>query len=351
VLSKLCRSFGCSGRTAYNRKIQGPFARVPLLVLGLFAFLLTALPALAAVELAYFGGRSEPDALVLEWASLREVNLARWDVYCKDELDLPAAYHLIGAVEALGSPSEGHAYTFPVPELTPGVPYCFRLDEITVDGTPGESFDICGLGYGVTPTPAPPEDQGAGVVADRSYGPGTPIPGSAAAAQPDGTNLVTSTPTVTPAVPPTATPVSVSPLDTPVAGAQNSLATPPPFANGSDVPAPGAQSPGSSAAIKTEPAAGLALAMNPTPLPDPGYIVVTATPTSETVAQLSPTFTPLPTTTPGSDVLAAQLLDWDAESLVMALLCFVFFGATGIGVLGITSLGLYFSSRSDDRRR
>ncbi len=283
------------------------------------------------------------------------MNLARWDIYCKDELDPPAAYHLIGAVEALGGPDQGHAYSFPVPDLTPGVAYCFRLDEITVDGTPGESFDICGFGYGVTPTPTPPENQGAGVVTDRAYGPGTPIPGSAAAEQPANPLPLTSTPTVTPIATliatSTATPVNVSPLDTPVSGAQNLPATLTPIANGSVESAPVAQASSSSGATGTGSAPNSAPAMDPTPLPDPGFIVVTATPTSEAVAQILPTFTPLPTTTPGSDVLASQLLDWDAESLVMALLCFVTIGATGIGVLGITSLGLYYSSRSGDRRR
>ena len=351
MLAKLRRPFGHAIRTVSNRKVQGLPVRVPFMIIGICALLLMALPALAAVELAYFSGRSEPDSLILEWATIRELNLARWDIYCKDELAPPSAYHLIGAVEAQGGPNQGHAYSFPVPELTPGLAYCFRLDEITVDGTRGESFDICGFGYGVTPTPAPPEGQGAGVVADRAYGPGTPIPGSAAAAQPTNPLPLTSTPTFTPIATFTATPVNDSPLNTPVSGTQNLPPTLTPIADGSVESAPIAQSPGSSAAIATESAADLALAIDPTPLPDPGFIVVTATPTSEAVAQMLPTFTPLPTTTPGSDVLASQLLDWDTESLVMALLCFVTLGATGIGVLGITSLGLYFSSRSDDRRR
>ncbi len=136
MLAKLRRSFGHAIRTVSNRKVQGFPVRVPFMIIGICALLLMALPALAAVELAYFSGRSEPDSLVLEWASIRELNLARWDIYCKDELAPPSAYHLIGAVEAQGGPNQGHAYSFPVPELTPGLAYCFRLDEITVDGTP-----------------------------------------------------------------------------------------------------------------------------------------------------------------------------------------------------------------------
>jgi hypothetical protein len=87
------------------------------------------------------------------------------------------------------------------------------------------------------------------------------------------------------------------------------------------------------------------------PTPDPGYIVVTATPTAEAVALLQPTFTPLPTATPEPVALFAGLSDWDADNLVLASLCFVFFGAGGLGILGITSLGLYVRSRSETQNR
>ena len=40
-----------------------------------------------------------------------------------------------------------------------------------------------------------------------------------------------------------------------------------------------------------------------------------------------------------------------AENLLLLTLCFVFFGAGGIGVLGLTSLGLYMRARSDRARR
>ena len=90
-----------------------------------------------------------------------------------------------------------------------------------------------------------------------------------------------------------------------------------------------------------------------TPTEDPGYIVVTATPTSEAedAAELPPTFTPLPTATSEPPALLNGFSEWSSEDLVLATLCFVFFGAGGLGVLGITSLSLYLRSRSEAGRR
>src|SRR5690606_17875148 len=52
---------------------------------------------------------------------------------------------------ALGRPS---TYNFDVTSgLVPGERYCFRLREVTSDGTPGEAFDVCGYGLGLTPPP------------------------------------------------------------------------------------------------------------------------------------------------------------------------------------------------------
>ncbi len=285
--------------------------------------------------------------MVLEWATLREVDVARWDVYCKDESQPPEAFHLIGSVEALGGPDQGYAYSFPVPDLTPGASYCFRLDEIAIDGRTGASYNVCGFGYGVTPTPGLPKSAGAGLVDDRTYGPGTPIPGNEASLPQDIAGPPTSTPTVIP--------VNNSPLPTPTSYTDGSLDSPSPNADGSTGPDSIAQAPGSVDVVDGSADATSAdpPPSAPTELPDPGYIVVTATPTSEAVAQLMPTFTPLPTATMQPENLMAQLADLNAENLVLATLCFVFFGATGIGVLGITSLGLYFRSRSgsDERRR
>ena len=345
---KLHRLVRPPGRTAIDQRTRGLFIRAILLGLGICLFLLTAWPALAAAQLAYFTGISEPESLVLEWATLREVNVASWNVYCKDELQLPEAYHLIGAVEALGGPDQGYAYSFPVPDLTPSVSYCFRLDEITLDGRAGESYDLCGLGYGVTPTPTPPENAGAGVVEDRAYGPGTPIPGNPAALPQDVASLPTSTPTIMAF---SDVPVGDSPLATPTSYTESPPDSPAPIADGSTEPGRGRS------ILRLGSSRRRMLPADhrrpPTALPDPGYIVVTSTPTSEAVAQLMPTFTPLPTATMQSDTLLAQLTDVNADNLLLATLCFVFFGATGIGVLGITSLGLYFRSRSgsDERRR
>ena len=241
---------------------------------------------------------------------------------------------------------KGYAYSFPVPELTPGVSYCFRLDEIAVDGSARRIIImLCGLGYGVTPTPRPLESGGAGVVEDSRLRPRNAHPRQHASLPQDVAGPPTSTPTVIP--------VNNSPLPTPTSYTDGSLDSPSPNADGSTGPDSIAQAPGSVDVVdgsadttSTEPPPSA-----PTELPDPGYIVVTATPTSEAVAQLMPTFTPLPTATMQPENLMAQLADLNAENLALATLCFVFFGATGIGILGITSLGLYFRSRSDDGRR
>ncbi len=63
MVVKLRYLFDHAIRTASNRKTHGLPGRVPFLIVGICALLLVALPVFAAVELAYFNGRSEPDAL------------------------------------------------------------------------------------------------------------------------------------------------------------------------------------------------------------------------------------------------------------------------------------------------
>lgn len=110
----------------------------------------------AAIELAYFRGSATKNAVFLEWATVREVNVNGFEILCK-RVDAPeTAYHPIGSRIALGSPTSGATYNFDVTfGLIPGEQYCFRLREITADNTPGEVFDLCGYGLGVTPPPTP----------------------------------------------------------------------------------------------------------------------------------------------------------------------------------------------------
>jgi hypothetical protein len=123
----------------------------PLAAVILFACVQTAL---AAVQLNFFNVIAFPTSVMLEWSTASEVNLAGFDIQCKQANEPDTAYHEIGFQPAKGGPNVGALYDFPVTSgLVPGNSYCFRLKEITTDGSPGEVFDRCGYGPMVTPTP------------------------------------------------------------------------------------------------------------------------------------------------------------------------------------------------------
>lgn len=322
-------------------------------IFGLVLLIVLVWPLLAAAKLDYFVGNSLENELTLEWITSAEVDLLRWDVYCKDELQPPAAYHLIGFQEAIGQGGNGGAYTFPVPELTPGVSYCFRISEVSLDASTGESYEICGYGYGVTPTPSPTPTptSNEGVVSSGTADPlsapisgdGSTLPEGAPTSTPTAIP-VEQTPTLFPTATITATPLSDSAV---VTDTDASLQESPQVAQANPAASTGSEDGHGTADT------GAASAVVLPPTPDPGYIVITATPTAEAIALLQPTFTPLPTATAEPVALIAGLSEWGVDNLVLATLCFVFFGAGGLGVLGITSLGLYVRSRSgaQDRRR
>ncbi len=122
--------------------------------LGLAIFFLCVSIAFAAVQLNYFNVISFPTSVTLEWSTASEVNLAGFDIQCKMASEPDSAFHEIGYERARGGPDVGALYSFPVTSnIVPGVAYCFRLKEITTDGSPGEVFDRCGYGPLVTPTP------------------------------------------------------------------------------------------------------------------------------------------------------------------------------------------------------
>ena len=123
----------------------------PLAVVVLFACVQTAL---AAVQLNFFNVIAFPSSVTLEWSTASEVNLAGFDIQCKQANEPDTAYHEIGFQPAKGGPNVGALYDFPVTSgLVPGNSYCFRLKEITTDGSPGDVLDRCGYGPMVTPTP------------------------------------------------------------------------------------------------------------------------------------------------------------------------------------------------------
>ncbi|MFN8441074.1 MAG: hypothetical protein U0175_09905 [Caldilineaceae bacterium] len=125
-----------------------------LVLVALTVTILSVWPVSAAVELNYFSVVPSSSAVLIEWNTAKEYNLIAFQVLCKKASELDTAYHPIVTKSAKGSPTEGMSYDHLVTSgLTPGVPYCFRLREITKNGEPGQIFDRCGYGLSITPTP------------------------------------------------------------------------------------------------------------------------------------------------------------------------------------------------------
>jgi hypothetical protein len=115
---------------------------------------LLARPALAAIQLSYFYAVPNPSSVILQWGTTSEFNVAGFEVQCKLASEPDTAFHKIDFVPARGGPSTPAQYSFPILSgVEPGVAYCFRLLEITTDGTQGEAPTLCGYGPNVTPTP------------------------------------------------------------------------------------------------------------------------------------------------------------------------------------------------------
>jgi hypothetical protein len=192
----------------------------------------------AAIELAYYRAAATNNAVFLEWATVREVNIDGFEILCKRVNDPDINFHPIGSRIALGNPTTGSTYNFDVTSgLFPGERYCFRLREITHDGTPGEAFDLCGYGLGLTPPPTAAVTVQVGIpvtltptVVAVGQVPGlTPAPTLAptidpfATATPTIDPFATATPTVDPFATPTFTP---SPSPTVVVQATSPLLSP-----------------------------------------------------------------------------------------------------------------------------
>jgi len=265
------------------------------LVVGI---LFTAAPSFAALEMVEFRVFSLSDRVRLEWETAQEYNLVGFQVYCKEEAETVAEYHPIGfPIAGRGNLEEGAVYSFEIPELKPGVSYCFRLQEITSDEEPGEVFEICGYGIRVTPTPT---------------------------VTPTATDTETPTPTVTPTETATETPT-----ETPLPPTETATPTP-----------EGIHTGGLTIQLSTGTAG---------PTAEPTFEIVTATP-SPTPVLIPPTATPLPTVTPAS---AFGLFGSNGRppfgltsisDMLVSLLCL---GAVGLGFLGIlTLLGSIFYLRS-----
>lgn len=368
--------------------------------LALLVLILLTQPALAAIELSYFYVISNPASVILQWGTRSEFNVQGFEIQCKrvDEPDI--AYHRIGFVSAKGGPSTPAQYHFPVTQgMQPGVAYCFRLVELTTDGTPGEMQDRCGFGPGVTPTPGVPgviptlDPNAPPPIPTDAFGnpivqPSSPLP------QPVATDIYGNpippadsqqfdqfgNPIPQPSSPlpqpvptdafgnpiapsgiqqfdefgnplPPSDPFGASPLATPTF-------TPDPFAPPTPIvitPPPG--NPRNDASALNPSFSDPALAMAPGSLPGqeqalaespPAYIIVTAVPTEPPVALAA--LTPLPTVTPTPP--AFQLVNAMApttQNLMILLLCLTFTGASGIGILGLITSVMFMRARAAQR--
>ena len=188
-------------------------------------------PVSAAVELLDYRVRSSQGDVLLLWNTAHEYDLSGFEVLCKKASEPETAYHSIGFREAQGGPERGAQYYFLVNQgLAPGQSYCFRLREATTNNQPGEVFDQCGYGLGITPTPPvtttvaitntivltmPHEVTGTVVVTTTTVVTNPPgsinaTPGAAAGVIPP---TITPTTVIQPAFTPT--PIGVSPLQTP----------------------------------------------------------------------------------------------------------------------------------------
>lgn len=370
-----------------------------LLFFLLNSAILLAWPLFAAIELNYFDIFVAPDMITLEWSTANEYNTSGFEVYCKEEDEPDSKFHLIDQRIAQGSGGQGAIYRLDLTrDLIPGQTYCFRLREITTDNTIGEVLQLCGYGLNITPTPqatatlfatpsitatvaftsttltntnfAPVTDvfTNAVTVEDGTgtfnqiapfdltatsvalFGPPTPTPAGGFSPVETPTPFI---PAQLPTMPLTNTPMSALPSTAftqtqNLVVQQNFTATnnlgmnnlPPDIAAATAAAAVGGDI--NNTANNGLPQSDLAIA-------NPPYIVQTATP-QLAVAPLLPTFTPYPTAVAVADgqLMAATLPN--TQNLMMLLLCGVFSGASGLGILGLITTLLYMRSRSTENK-
>lgn len=349
----------------------------------------------AAIELAYYRATVTDTSVQLEWATVRELNLQGFAILCKRADEPDSKYHEIGSRIAQGGADFGATYSFVATSgLVYGERYCFRLVEVTTDNTPGERFDLCGYGPGVSPLPANAvvtttvtatpttliiQEPAGGVVAPTlvptvaptATPPSSPVTGPTLTPTPTATQGQTSplgnapdaniaaaqqtpTPTFTvpPAVSPTATATATfTPSPTPTATITPTLT---PTVTQPDSPLTVDDAAATAAAVGNvpseelpplseagAPAASEGVEATATPL----YVVVTATPTEAAIAVV-PTFTPWPTATPATNFEFAALLSPNTQNLMVMLLCLIFLSAGGLGALGLVTSVLYMRSQT-----
>lgn len=368
-----------------NKRKTFPFFYTMLVGLVSLAFFLNAYtPLQAAIELSFYNVLVLPTGVVLEWQTASEYDLIGFEVWYKEESASQSTYTLLGKRIAQGSPQHGVLYRMDVTTfLKAGTAYCFQLRELPINGERGEILDRCGYGLGIsaqpTPTPTP-------IFTPTSvFTPTTILTATIpfTAAPPIGDSF--ATPFVDPFATPFATPV-VDPFAMPFTGTNNvptntfptdpnqaAFPTPTPtFFGDSMLPTPFATTPVTTAtnalAVPVDPftqAAALpdstmngapavfdSALLTPTPSvvagANPPYLVLTATPT--TPITVVPTFTPYPTGVAQASNTVLGLRVPDTQNLMLMLLCGVFSGASGLGILGLVSTLLYMRSRAQARQ-
>jgi len=374
-------------------------------LLGAFWLLFAASgPTYAAVELSAFDVVVTPNEVVVEWQTVSETDIFGFEIWFKEETASQSAYRLVDKRIAQGALERGVLYRMNVTYLLKrNTAYCFQLRELPINGERGEILVRCGYGLGISaqPTPTPtsfftPTTQILTSTTDLT--PTLPLTltgavtmtGQLTNTTPDG---IWPTMTPTPPVPDALATDSIWPVfsPTPALGdpGQSLLLTPPVAPQGieqpplPDGPSPLATplpnlttpDPGAIATAGVDSAAlyapvdplsqmtvitttnggpmgGAPVAavpqLDPAVAPAPAYIVLTATPTSEMVASL-PTFTPYPTEMPASAINLVGLRVPDTQNLMIMLLCGVFSGASGLGVLGLVSTLLYMRARRQNQ--
>ena len=369
-------------------------------------------PLHAAIQIEYVDIQAIDGRLQLKWRTVVENDLEAIEIYWKEEDASLSAYRLIGTRLAQGSKEEGADYQMDIVQgMEPDTTYCFRLKEVTLDNRKGDILDYCGYGLNVIPilvndtkiitlsTRATVTitltltntgiQTNTGELTDNipSTSITTEITSTPTLTSNDSDDIVIKTPSLDAVVAtssPTiiildeiATPTSTtSALPTVIAsqteqssvdsGNQSPLptvsATFTPIPTATEAFTDGTQSSIIDSTITIDAAAAVA----PSNLQDsesagdseptltanvetaPFYIVLTATPAVAPIA-LAPTFTPFPTAIAVSkaDFFAANL---PTQNLMLLLLCGVFSGASGLGILGVVTTLLYMRSRTSERR-
>lgn len=361
------------------RRARAPVGKrlgsVVLVLIAAVILLLVYLPANAAVQLEYYRATPAQYSVWLEWATVSEFNLEGFKILSKLASEPEASYRVVGTRIAQGDANLGASYTFDATEIICGEAYCFRLQEVTTDGTPGEVFDLCGYGQGVTPTPS------SALAAELGAGTPTPI---VVEAQPGSTPAPTLIPTAT------ATPIGwISPLETPMQPLSplevpnqplSPLETPTQVFSPLEMPTQPfspLETPDAAATLSAELTMIAASMISETPTwtpwptdtptlmpadtpttmpadtavailpetPTQMFVVVTATPTAELVA-LAPTFTPLPTATAPPNLELVSVLRPSPQNLMVMMLCLIFLSASGLGALGLVTTVIFLRSQA-----